>query len=979
MLTLRVITVIYDNNNKLLIYYQNVRGLRTKTDNFYRQMSLSSYHVIVLTETWLLDGVFNTELFDERYIVWRRDRDYSLTGQSRGGGVLIATRKDLVVRSEPLFHSTAEDLWLSMRLTKNNSHGYINLHICVIYLCNQNHGLSFSAQLGNFLRKLSCAFLSSVTDKFLILGDFNMSGIEWVPSDHHYLVPNNVTTNDEVMFTDEICTLGLAQYNGVLNQQGKMLDLILSSDLVNVSECSDPLVPIDSYHPALVVTTNFYNFLAMDCAPRTHYVYSKGDYKSINRDIDGMDWDQALSSLTMDESVDFFVNTISDLQNKYIPHRVIHQNSFPKWYSRSLIKTIREKHKYHKRFNLYGNKSDEYTFKLLRKRAKTMESECYTNYLSLTEQSIKNNPKHFWSFVKSRYNSNAIPSSLYYENDIQLTGETACAAFSSYFNSTFLNPTDSNSTSHGAIVSTVQNLTTNCVTDLGRIEIEVEDVTKLLQNLDVSKGAGPDNISSRFLVNCSTSISYPISILFKKSLSLCTVPRLWKSAFITPVHKKGTKTLVTNYRPISKLCIIAKIFERIVYKQLYSSLASSFSPHQHGFLKGRSTVTNLAIFNNFLTEAMDNGEQVDVIYTDYSKAFDRIDHDILLMKLNAVGIHGDLLRWFSSYIANRTQAVVLNNYISSWVSIPSGVPQGSLLGPLLFIIYVNDIDSCLLSSSLLCFADDMKIFSKISCPEDMVALQTDLDRLEAYCEKNKLDLNVTKCSVITYTRKIHILDTKYSLGGLSLRRCNTVCDLGVHHDSKLSFESHVDSIIKKASKALGFIMRISKCFKEVKTLKILYCTFVRSHLEYASLIWNPLYHKYTDRIENVQKRFIKYLCFRLQIPYHSDNYIQLCKKHHLLPLYLRRDITDFIFILKVMNSDIDSSDLLMNLNFNVPQRSTRYLPPLRIPNAFTNYRQNSCMVRAVRYFNESCKQHDIDPFTVSVSAARRLLSQSFFN
>ncbi|CAB3244683.1 unnamed protein product [Arctia plantaginis] len=196
---------------------------------------------------------------------------------------------------------------------------------------------------------------------------------------------------------------------------------------------------------------------------------------------------------------------------------------------------------------------------------------------------------------------------------------------------------------------------------------------------------------------------------------------------------------------------------------------------------------------------MDDGAQVDVIYTDYSKAFDKIDHSILKIKLFNSAIRGDLLRWFSSYLENRTQAVVVSNYISGWVSIPSGVLQGSLMGPLLFTIYVNDIDSCFQSSNLLCFADDMKIYSAISSANDVQALQSDLSRLDHYCQLNKLELNPVKCSVVTFGRKRSPILAPYELKGQVLPRRDGVRDLGVYHDAKLLFDVHIEQIIAKAS------------------------------------------------------------------------------------------------------------------------------------------------------------------------------------
>ncbi|XP_026744752.1 uncharacterized protein LOC113506092 [Trichoplusia ni] len=827
--------------DKFNVYYQNVRGLRTKTDIFYRQMACNSFDVIVLTETWLLDGISNSELFDNRYIVWRRDRDYGSTGQTRGGGVLIATRRDLSTIHQPLFQSTAEDLWLTIRLKNLNTRSYINL--CVIYLCKQNLGISFSTQVSNFLLNLNRTVMNNNNnDTFLVLGDFNMSGINWLPSDNLFLVPSNIHSHDEYSFTDELNALNLQQYNGVLNGHGKILDLVLSNNLVTVSEWSESLVPIDAYHPALLVNVDFLEVTLLECAPRIRYLYDKGDYDTINDSVRLMDWEREFSNRTIDESVDFFNIFLSDLQTKYIPQKTSRNKLYPVWYSTSLIKCIKEKYKYLKKFKLYGNKSDELTFKLLRERVKLLASECYASYLKITEDSIKVIPKHFWSFVKNRHNSNAVPSTLTYENQIMSSGVSICEAFSKYFLSNFLNPSNDNPNIHSSVlpIGSVSS-------EISNVMINTDYVHKLLAQLDTSKAAGPDSISPNLLTRCSSSLAYPVSLLFKKSLSSCVVPKQWKSAFITPIHKKGAKTLITNYRPISKLCLLAKVLERVVYNQVYAALRNSMSPLQHGFLKGKSTVTNLVLLNDYITEVMDGGGQVDVVYTDYSKAFDRIDHRILISKINTMGVHGDLLRWFSSYLDNRSQAVVLNNYISSWVPVPSGCPQGSLLGPLLFVAYINDIDSCLLSSKLLCFADDMKIYAAISSIEDMPKLQADLERLEEYCRRSRLDLNPAKCSVVTYSRKRSVIQTSYTLGGQPLPRVSSIRDLGVHHDSKLLFETHVDNIVSKATKSLGFIMRVSKSFKNAKTLKILYCTFVRSQLEYASEIWNPCYQKYVDR------------------------------------------------------------------------------------------------------------------------------------
>lgn len=208
-----------------------------------------------------MPGVSDSELFDDRYIVWRRDRDYVVTGQSRGGGVLIAIRKDLNATPQPCYCSTAEDLCLTLPIKQRNIRSSIkaSLNICVLYLCKQNLGLSFSNQLNNFLFKLDEILINKPNEKYLIIGDFNMSSISWsLNSGESSLSPGNVNSVDEHSLIDLLYAHDLGQYNGILNNYGRILDLVLSNDTVTVSECQDPLVPIDPHHNALNIDVNFF-------------------------------------------------------------------------------------------------------------------------------------------------------------------------------------------------------------------------------------------------------------------------------------------------------------------------------------------------------------------------------------------------------------------------------------------------------------------------------------------------------------------------------------------------------------------------------------------------------------------------------------------------------------------------------------------------------------------------------------------------
>lgn len=311
-----------------------------------------------------------------------------------------------------------------------------------------------------------------------------------------------------------------------------------------------------------------------------------------------------------------------------------------------------------------------------------------------------------------------------------------------------------------------------------------------LRQLDIKKGAGPDGIPPMFWRNCRSQLSEPITELYIKSLQTGVMPKLWKESFVTPVYKSGNKHDIENYRPISKINTVPKLFEKIICDQITLSLAPSLMQEQHGFVSGKSAESNLVEFLDGVLSGMEDGYQVDAIYTDYSKAFDKVSHSLLLGKLASAGIQGDLLRWVASYLRDRCQAVAIKGFCSSFIPITSGVPQGSHLGPLFFNIFINDIASRFHSSSCLLYADDNKIFKVIKCVEDCRELQEDLSRLYQYCQINCLHLNIKKCNVITFSRKRHVIRFSYHINNKLLNRVNNIKDLGIHQHSKLLFVPH---------------------------------------------------------------------------------------------------------------------------------------------------------------------------------------------
>lgn len=376
------------------------------------------------------------------------------------------------------------------------------------------------------------------------------------------------------------------------------------------------------------------------------------------------------------------------------------------------------------------------------------------------------------------------------------------------------------------------------------------------------------------------------------------------------------------------------------------------SEDQHGFMPKRSTTTNLLSITSFIMDGFSAGSQTDVIYMDLSAAFDRINHDIAVAKLERLGFGGSLLHWFKTYLCGRSLKVKIGEKVSASFPAVSGIPQGSHLGPLIFLLYFNDV-TFLLKSLRLGFADDLKIYFRIDSQRDAMQLQDDLEAVERWCELNCMLLNPTKCTVVTFTRKKSPIVFDYSLAGTLLQRDNQVKDLGVLLDDKLTYKPHMSYIITKASRSLGFIFRIAKDFDDVYCLKSLYCSLVRTTLEYASPVWNPHFQNGVERIESVQRRFIRYALRKLpwRDPFNLPSYESRCLMINLDTLQHRRDAAKALIVADLLSDRIDCPSLLADIQLQARIRSLRNTPLLRVPRRRTVYGANSGMVAIQRAFN----------------------------
>ncbi len=445
-----------------------------------------------------------------------------------------------------------------------------------------------------------------------------------------------------------------------------------------------------------------------------------------------------------------------------------------------------------------------------------------------------------------------------------------------------------------------------------------------------------------FFVYLPRSMGLPLSILFNKSLTENKFPSKWKISYVSPIFKDGDKSDVSNYRPISILCAASKIFERLVFNMLFEQIKHKIHDSQHGFFSKRSTQSNLMEYVSFVAHEIVDGGQVDTIYTDFTKALDKVNHNLLINKLKDFGLNGNLIRWMSSYLRGRSQLVAIGRSRSEHFIPTSGVPQGSIIGPLLFTIFINDLLSSLSPGSSLGFADDLKVFRSIVTESDCLLLQKDLDLIERWCTTNDMSLNFNKCAVMSITHSRNKIAFPYMLCRKAVGRVQSKSDLGVIIDEKLSFNEHIDSISRKSFQMLGFIFRCGRFFSNKSSILALYNALVRSRLEYCSSVWNPLYVNSIDQIERVQKRFSRMFFFKFNIE--PQEYDKRLNHLNLHSLETRRLINDEVTLFKLVHKYIDSR-LCYQLSFDQRITTTRSKDIFYLHKFGTNIERNSPIYR----------------------------------
>lgn len=480
------------------------------------------------------------------------------------------------------------------------------------------------------------------------------------------------------------------------------------------------------------------------------------------------------------------------------------------------------------------------------------------------------------------------------------------------------------------------------------ITVSLNGVIKLLKNLKPFTTSGPDAIPTRLLKETAEEVAPAVRLLFQATIQQGRLPSIWKKAHIVPIYKKGSRSTSANHRPISLTSVLCKMCKHIIHCSVIRHLTAQkyiLSDAQHGFRKRRSCDTQLIVTIDDLAKGIEAKSQTDVILLDYEKAFDKVSHRHLLAKVHHYGIHGKTFSWISDFLHSRSQCVLVDGQKSEESNVTSGVPQGSVIGPLLFLIFINDLPDCVSSSTVRLFVDDTILYRQISSTADSETLQQDLNALQNWESKWLMRFNASKCQTLQVTNKKVPIPAVYTIHDQVLEVVNSAKYLGVHLDSQLKFNTHVDAITRKASGTRAFLSRnLSHCSSKVK--EAAYTMFVRPSVEFVSSAWDPSTQRNIQKVEQVQRGAARFVVGDFQ---RSSSVSAMITALNWPSLQLRRVHSRLVMLYKIHNDlvDIQAIDYLTPLSTKTRGHKSRYTIPQTSSSRYTS----SFFLQTIRDWN----------------------------
>jgi hypothetical protein len=828
----------------------NVQSLYLRTETNHRRkideietflINDAKLDIICLSETWLDENIPTTLVDIKDYTFLRKDRSANIAG---GVGLYIMDALPFR-RANELEFPESDILWIE--INPGNKKIFVGA-------CYRPPGQSLEEKelfLSNLNDSVELAFQANPESLF-IMGDFNDSCTVW-ESDH----PRSQLG---LKLYDFINSHDLHQMikepTHIVNGTASILDLLITdSPGYIINQHQNTLPPIGSKHQIIYAEIRV-QYRRDKPYLREIWNYKRGDYNGLVTDLSNVPWATGNALFDdIDDLADYWHKSFMDVCKSNVPNRVVRIKPMDKpWMTHNVRLAIRRRNRLYNRLKRTRRPDHEEAWKHSAKEANFIMNQAKKAHKEKIKNLLMNTntgEKKYWMIAKQVYGnkkSMSIPA-LVVDNKSISTSSDKAKHFTTYFAAQqTLPPLPFNHALPPILFLTNQRLHS--------IQTNETEVLKILKSLDTGKANGPDGVSNKLLKESASAIASPLSSLFNKSFDLAKVPTQWKKSNICPIHKKEDRSLVSNYRPIALLSCVGKVQERVVYIHLYRYLKINklLTWKNSGFKELDSAMNQLLFITDKIHKALEEGREICLVFLDVSKAFDRVWHAGLLHKLRCLGIEDKLFEWLCDYLDNRKIRAVVNGQNSDWADTTAGVPQGSILGPLLFLVFINDI-TLNIESDIHLFADDTSLMDIL---DDHILsyakLNRDLNRLSTWANKWMVTFNATKTVYLQITRKTNPAPKPIlRLNGVVVREAQTHKHLGLTFNSTLTWSDHIGQIVTKAGRCIGLLRRLGRDVPR-QCLEILYISMIRPILEYADIIYDGSSDTHLKRVESTQRQ-----------------------------------------------------------------------------------------------------------------------------
>ena len=933
--TLPKLNRVLDNAdpNSLSLYHFNTRSLSKKID-ILKEFICSLHQqpsVIGITETKLnKNSVTNIEL--KGYKLFHTD---SITD---AGGAAIYVSKDLkyIPRKDIKFRTQlVESSWIEIDPSNGKPHIIIG---CVYRHPNANL-IEFTSELQDIMQDLNQSKYQT-----FIMGDVNIDFLKFC---------DNIQTEEylDMIYLNNFLPL-ITKPTRITDHSKTLIDHMYTNSDSSKIRSGIATFDISDHLPIFsIVSVN----IIKHKENISYRDYSKFNCQAYTKELREINWDSLLRECSdLHDETKLIVDTISAIANKHAPLKSMSQGKqklhLKPWISAGILKSIKRKQKMYKTHFLSKNPTKVEAYKKYSNKLIKIKNIAKRKYYTKRFELCRNNMKVTWRLIGTIINR-------------KTKGQTTISTIQRN-NKTYTAPTD--------IANQFNEHFTNVGPNLARlIDHTNEDPCKYISNSpsssfylkpvsqelvkqhlsELNESKSTIGIPNKLLKLAANEICIPLQVIYNKSIQSGIVPNLFKTSRVTPIYKSGEVTNPNNYRPISTLSSFSKILEKIVYDQLISFLDKHkiLFTYQFGFRKQHSTEQALLEITDNLKQNIDKKLTTCGLFLDFTKAFDTIDHNILLLKLQKYGIRGIPYTWFSNYILNRQQFVKVNNTYSNTLPIKCGVPQGSTLGPLLFLLYINDLPNSSKKLLFRIFADDTNIFYSAKSVKDVeTTMNEEMKLVLKYCATNKLSVNLKKTNYMLVTSKQ--IKTPINIDNIECK--SSIKYLGVYIDDKLNWNYQITHINNKITKNIGILCKL-RYYLNLKSMKQLYFSLIYPYLNYGLLSWGNTYVTKLNKIRTKQNTAVRRIFFAKDRE-NADSYykiLQILKLDDILKLKIG------CLTYKILNTPSTVPVALQNYYTkasSIHQHNTRYASKqnLQRPKIRTNYGKHSSMFLASKVWEE---------------------------